>query len=195
MNNSSSKGTALVTGASTGIGAVYADRLAKRGYDLILVARSEPRLKSLSERLTRETGRSAKALPADLNDRAELAQVEATLRDDPRITMLVNNAGTASVAPLLNADVDQMEDMIALNVTAVTRLIYAAAPAFVSRGTGTIINIGSIVGISPESLNGVYGASKAFVLALSHSLQHELADKGIRIQAVLPGATPTDLWG
>lgn len=194
QSNSASKGTALVTGASTGIGAVYADRLAKRGYDLILVARNETRLKELSARLTSETGRSATVLPADLGKKAQLAQVEATLRNDPSITLLVNNAGTASVAPLLKADVDKMEEMIALNVTALTRLTYAAAPAFVARGTGTIINIASIVGISPETLNGVYGATKAFVLALSHSLQHELADKGIRIQAVLPGATATDLW-
>jgi uncharacterized protein len=104
--------------------------------------------------------------------------VETTLRDDQTITMLVNNAGIASVAPLLNADVEKMADMIALNVTALTRLTYAAAPAFVARGAGTIINIASIVGISPETLNGVYGATKAYVIALSHSLQHELADKG-----------------
>jgi short-subunit dehydrogenase len=194
MSSSSNKGVAVITGASSGIGAVYADRLAKRGYDLILVARNEARLKSLSARLTSETGRSVKVLPADLNNRAELAKVEATLRDDPSITILVNNAGTASVAPLLNADIQKMEEMIALNVTALTRLTYAAAPAFVKRGAGTIINIASVVGISPEALNGVYGASKAYVLALSHSLQHELADKGIRIQAVLPGATATDLW-
>jgi short-subunit dehydrogenase len=194
MKNSGSKGTALVTGASAGIGAVYADRLARRGYDLILVARNEERLKSLSARLTGETGRSVKVLRGDLNDRTDLANVEATLRDDPSITMLVNNAGTASVTPLLHADVEKMDDMIALNVTALTRLTYAAAPAFVARGSGTIINIGSVVAISPEALNGVYGATKAFVLALTHSLQHELADKGIRIQAVLPGATATDLW-
>ena len=194
MRNSPSKGTALVTGASTGIGAVYADRLAKRGYDLILVARNQERLKTLSARLTSATGRSVEALPADLSSKADLAKVEATLRDNPSITMLINNAGAASVAPLLNADVTKMEDIIALNVTALTRLTYAAAPAFVARGAGTIINIGSVVAISPESLNGVYGATKAFVLALSHSLQHELADKGIRIQAVLPGATATDLW-
>jgi uncharacterized protein len=194
MSSSSNKGVAVITGASSGIGAVYADRLAKRGYDLILVARNEARLKSLSARLTSETGRSVKVLSADLNNRAELAKVEATLRDDPSITMLVNNAGTASVAPLLNADIQKMEEMIALNVTALTRLTYAAAPAFVKRGAGTIINIASVVGISPEALNGVYGASKAYVLALSHSLQHELADKGIRIQVVLPGATATDLW-
>src|SRR5262249_46948578 len=194
QRNSASKGTALVTGASTGIGAVYADRLAKRGYDLILVARNEARLNELSERLTSETGQSVKLLPMDLGNKAALAQVEATLRDDPSITMLVNNAGTASVAPLLKADVEKMEEMIALNVTALTRLTYAAAPAFVARGTGTIINIASVVGIAPERIKGVYGASKAYVLAFSHSLQRELADKGVRIQAVLPGATATEIW-
>jgi short-subunit dehydrogenase len=194
MSNSPSKGTALITGASRGIGAVYADRLAQRGYDLIVVARNEARLKALSARLTSETGRSVTALPADLNDKADLAKVETTLRDDQTISMLVNNAGIASVAPLLDANVEKMDDMIALNITALTRLTYAAAPAFVARGAGTIINIASVVGISPETLNGVYGATKAFVLAFSHSLQHEFGDKGIRIQAVLPGATATDLW-
>ncbi len=194
MSNSSNIGTGVITGASSGIGAVYADRLANRGYDLILVARNEARLKSLSSRLTGETGRSVKVLPADLNRKAELTKVEAALRGDHSITMLVNNAGAASVVPLLNADVERMEEMIALNVSALTRLTYAVAPAFVARGTGTIINIGSVVGISPETLNGVYGATKAYVLAFSHSLQHELADKGIRVQAVLPGATATDLW-
>jgi len=100
MSNSSNKGTAVVTGSSSGIGAVYADRLAKRGYDLILVARNEARLKSLSARLTSETGRSVKVLRADLSDKAKLAKVEAMLRDDSSITMLVNNAGLGSVAPL-----------------------------------------------------------------------------------------------
>jgi hypothetical protein len=190
----SSLGAALVTGASSGIGAVYADRLAKRGYDLILVARNEERLKSLATRLTNETGRSVDVLTADLGKKADLGKVENRLRDDPAITILVNNAGAASVAPLLKSEVDKMEDMIALNIVALTRLTYAAAPAFVARGAGTIINIASIVAIAPERLNGVYGATKAFVLAFSHSLQHELADKGLRIQAVLPGATATDLW-
>src|SRR6266849_4751314 len=194
MSNSSNKGVAVVTGASSGIGAVYADRLAKRGYDVILVARNEARLKSLSARLTSETRRSVEVLRADLNNKEELAKVEATLRDNPSITMLVNNAGVGSVAPLRDADIQKMEDMITLNIIALTRLTYAAAPAFVARGAGTIINIASIVGISPETLNGVYGATKAYVMALSHSLQHELADKGIRIQVVLPGATATDLW-
>jgi short-subunit dehydrogenase len=194
MNSSGSKGTAVITGASRGIGAVYADRLAHRGYDLILVARDAVALETLAERLTGETGRSVTTVGADLAIKAELAKLEATLRDDRSITLLVNNAGTASIAPLLNADVEQMDEMITLNVTALTRLTYAAAPAFVERGEGTIINIASIVGVAPEALNGVYGATKAFVIALSHSLQHELADKGVRVQAVLPAATATDLW-
>src|SRR5271156_5180649 len=194
MNNSKTKGTAVITGASMGIGAIYADRLAKRGYDLILVARNEDRLNALAARLTTETGSTVSSLRANLNDKAQLAKVEGMLRDDPSITMLVNNAGTAAITPLLQSDVEKMDDMIALNITALTRLTYAAAPAFVARGAGTIINIASVVGISPETLNGVYGGTKAFVIALSHSLQHELADKGIRVQAVLPAVTATELW-
>jgi short-subunit dehydrogenase len=194
VSDSSPKGTALITGASAGIGAVYADRLARRGFDLILVARNEARLKAVSARLGDETGRSVSVLPADLSDKAQLAKIEAVLRDDPSITMLVNNAGIASVAPLLNADIDKMEAIIAVNVMALTRLTYAAAPAFAARRAGSIINIASVVGIAPERLNGVYGATKAFVIAFSHSLQHELADKGVRVQAVLPGATATEMW-
>jgi short-subunit dehydrogenase len=195
MSATENKGTALITGSSTGIGAVYADRLARRGYDLILVARHQERLTEIANRLVAETGRSVTSLPADLNNKLDLARVEATLRGDPNITMLVNNAGVGSVAPLVKADIDKMEDMITLNVTALTRLTYAAAPGFVERGRGTIINISSVVGISAETLNGVYGASKAYVLAFSHSLQHELGEKGIRVQAVLPGATATEFWG
>ena len=190
----SSKHKALITGASTGIGAVYADRLAKRGYDLVLVARNQERLSVVAKRLEAEAGVSVETLVANLNDKDDLARVEMRLRTDATIDTLVNNAGVGSVAPLLKADVDKMEDMITLNVIALTRLNYAAAPAFVERGAGTLINISSVVGISPETLNGVYGATKAYVLALSHSLQHELADKGVRVQAVLPGATATEFW-
>jgi short-subunit dehydrogenase len=194
MSNTSPKGTALITGASSGIGAVYADRLAKRGYDLILVARNEQRMRAVADRLRAETGRHITLLPADLNEKANLAKVEAVLRDDPSITVLVNNAGVGSVASILQADVDTMEAMIALNVTALTRLTYAAAPAFVGRGAGTIINIASVVGIAVEALNGVYSASKSYVLSFGHSLQKDLAGKGVRVQTVLPGATATEFW-
>jgi uncharacterized protein len=190
----SHKGTALITGASSGIGAIYADRLARRGHDLILVARSQERLDMLAKRLTAETGRTVRTVAADLNDRADLGRIEALLRSDNAITVLVNNAGVGAVAPLLQSDVDKMDDMIALNVTALTRLTYAAVPGLVARGGGTVINIASIVGIAPEVLNGVYGGSKAFVLAFSQSLHKELADKNVRVQAVLPGATATEFW-
>jgi short-subunit dehydrogenase len=185
---------AVVTGASSGIGAVYADRLAKRGYDLVVVARDEARLRDLASQLVTETGRTVTPLRADLTDAADLANVERLLREHPAVTMLVNNAGVGAVTPLLQTDVGKMQELIALNITALTRLTHAAAPAFVARGGGTIVNVSSIVAISPETLNGVYGASKAYVLALSHSLQRELAGQGVRIQAVLPGATATDFW-
>lgn len=188
------QGTALITGASSGIGALYAEQLAHKGYDLVLVARDRARLDALAAHITTATRRTVEVLAADLADPAQRAIVEAKLRDDASITLLVNNAGVGTHTPLLDSDVERMEQMIALNVTALTRLAYAAMPGFVARGKGGIINISSIVAIAPEVLNGVYGGSKAFVLAFSQSLHHELAGKGIRVQAVLPGATATDFW-
>jgi short-subunit dehydrogenase len=187
-------GTALVTGASSGIGAVYAERLASRGFDLILVARDRQRLSAMADRITTQTRRSVEVLDADLGDRAQLATVEAKLKQDASITLLVNDAGIGTHTPLLDSDVDKMTQMIELNVTALTRLTYAAVPGFVARGKGAVINIASIVSIAPEVLNGVYGGTKAFVHAFSLSLHHELADKGVRVQAVLPGATATEFW-
>ena len=195
MNTTKHLGTVLITGASSGIGAVYADRLARRGYDLILVARNQERLQQLATRLHEQTGRSVKTVAADLTDAGDLAKVEALLRDDVSISMLVNNAGVGATAPLLQADIGKMEEMLNLNVNVLTRLTYAVAPAFVARKQGAIINIASIVAVAPEMLNGVYGASKAYVLAFSQSLKHELSDKGVRVQAVLPGATATEFWG
>ena len=195
MSTTETKGTALVTGASGGIGGVYADRLAKRGYDLILVARNEDRLTALARGLENETGRSVGRIVADLSDKADLARIETTLRTNAKIALLVNNAGVGATASLLDSDVEKMDQMIRLNVGALTRLTYAAAPGFVARGGGTIINIASSVAISPETLNGVYGGTKAFVLAFSLSLDHELAGMGVRVHAVLPGATATAFWG
>ncbi|TCC09396.1 SDR family oxidoreductase [Kosakonia quasisacchari] len=188
------KGTAVITGASTGIGAIYANRLARMGYDLIIVARNHNRLNQMASHITADTARNVEAVAADLNDAQQLRALEAKLREDASITLLVNNAGVGTHTPLLSSDVDQMEAMINLNVTALTRLTYAVVPGFVARGAGAIINISSIVGIAPELLNGVYGGTKAFVLAFSQSLHHELAEKGIQIQAVLPGATATPFW-
>lgn len=188
------KGAALVTGASSGIGAVYADRLAKRGHGLLLVARDETRLAALADRLRAETGVAVETLKADLNDAADLKGLEARLANDPAIDILVNNAGVAAVTPLIHSDVDQLEAMVRLNVLAATRLAAAAASAFAARKSGTIVNIASVVGLAPEMLNGVYGASKAYMLALTQSMHHELSPQGVRVQAVLPGATATEIW-
>lgn len=189
-----SNGTAVVTGASSGLGAVYADRLARRGFDLILVARNRKRLDELAQRLINETGRSVEVVSADLTDRKNLAEVEKILKADRKITFLVNNAGVGAGSSLINSDISEMEDMLAINVNALTRLTYAIVPAFLERGGGTIINISSIVAIWPEILNGVYAGSKAYVMAFSQSLRNELADRNIRIQVVVPGATATNFW-
>ena len=188
------KGTAVITGASTGIGVVYADRLAAQGYDLVLVARSADKLAQVAERIRAKTGRQVDVLPADLTDASDLASVEDFLRTTPDVTLLVNNAGLGGALKLVESDVEQMTAMISLNVTALTRLTYAVVPEFIARGSGTIVNIASVVAISPETLNGVYGGTKAFVLAFSQNLRHELEGSGVQVQVVLPGATATDFW-
>ncbi|KSJ03930.1 SDR family oxidoreductase [Pseudomonas aeruginosa] len=189
-------GTALITGASSGIGAIYADRLAARGYDLILVARNHGRLNELAKKLSDSHGHSVEVVVADLTEREDLRRVENLLRTNMGITALVNNAGIGVTASLSDVDVDKLDEMISLNVRALMRLSYAAAPGFVERGGGAIINIASITGIAPEVIPGagVYGGTKAFVIAFTQSLHKELAAKSLRIQAVAPGATATDFW-
>lgn len=187
-------GTAVITGASSGIGAVYADRLARRGHDLILVARNRDRLDGVAARLAAQTGRKVEVLAADLTARQDLIGLEQRLAQDPAIRLLVNNAGFNIGTPVSQSDPDQMEIMIQLNVVALTRLSRAAAPAFVARGGGTLINIASIVAVATGILNGAYSGSKAYVVNFSQALQQELGAKGLRVQAVLPGATRTEFW-
>jgi short-subunit dehydrogenase len=194
MTISENKGTALITGASSGIGAVYADRLARRGYDLILVARDRQRLDAIAAELAAKTGRKISTIQADLGVGAELGLVEQRLRDDGSITMLVNNAGLGATKSLIDSSLEELDALIAINVKALTRLTRAVAPGLVARGNGGIINIASMVALAPEVLNGVYSASKSYVMVLTQSLNHELKDKGIQVQAVLPGATGTPFW-
>lgn len=191
---SNTHGTVLITGASSGIGAVYADRFARRGHDLILVARNQARLTGVASTLTQQYGVSVRTLAADLATEDGLAAVEAVIAQDDTITHLVNNAGFGSAAPLATADISEMQAMVAINVMAPMRLTYAIVPLFRQRGRGTIINISSIVAIGPEILNGVYGGTKSFVLAFSQSLRKELHETGVKVQVVLPGATGTEFW-
>jgi short-subunit dehydrogenase len=187
-------GTAIVTGASSGIGATYADRLAKRGYDLVLVARDAARLQALADRLAGETGVKVSVLPADLTDRSDVKIVEKRLREDADISLLVNNAGIGPKGTLLEDDIDYLETMIELNVVAANRLAVAASQAFAERGRGGIINIASVVAYIPERFNGTYSATKAFVLNLTQAIHSEVAEKGVKVQAVMPGLTRTEIF-
>jgi len=194
MSTQHYRGRALVTGASSGIGAIYADRLARRGYDLVIVGRDAARLNTVASRISRDTGRKVEPIIADLATKPAQLKIEERLRTDSSITALVNNAGLGAAAPLLASDVEQLDTMIQVNVTALMRLTYAALPGFVARGEGALINIASIVALAPELLNGVYSGTKAFVVNFTQSIHNEVAPKGVRVQAVLPGATITDFW-
>lgn len=194
MTTPSKNGTALITGASTGIGAIYANRFAKRGYDLILVARDQAKLESVADNIKAEYNVNIEVLPADLTLKSDLSRVEARLRSDSSITLLINNAGLGATTPLMDSNLDDIETMIYLNVISLTRLSGAVTPAFVSRGKGSVINIASIVALVPELLNGAYSGSKAYVVNFTQSMHHELSSKGIKVQAVLPGAIDTPFW-
>ncbi|MEN4950399.1 SDR family oxidoreductase [Stenotrophomonas sp. TWI819] len=184
----------LITGASSGIGTVYAERFARRGHDLVLVARDTARLDALAARLRHDTGVAIDVLPADLTQRADLAAVETRLRDDARIGILINNAGIAQSGGFTEQSADSIEQLITLNTLALTRLAAAVAPRLASAGEGAIVNIGSVVGLAPEFGMSVYGATKAFVLFLSQGLSLELTPKGVYVQAVLPATTRTEIW-
>lgn len=189
-----SHSTVLITGASTGIGAIYADRFARRGHDLVLVARDKARLETLAARLREETGAAVDTLPADLTQPGDLAAVETRLREDTRIETLINNAGAALSGHFIDQSTDDVARLVSLNTTALVRLASAVAPRLARAGKGAIVNIGSVVGLAPEFGMSVYGATKAFVLFLSQGLSLELTPKGVYVQAVLPAGTRTEIW-
>ena len=186
--------TVLITGASAGIGATYAQRFAQRGHDLVLVARDKARLDALATQLRADHAIAVDVLRADLTDRDDLAAVEARLRDDARIGILINNAGAPQAGSFLQQSADSIERLVALNTTALTRLAAAVAPRFAQAGSGAIVNIGSVVGLAPEFGATVYGATKAYVQFLSQGLRHELSAQGVYVQAVLPAGTRTEIW-
>jgi short-subunit dehydrogenase len=184
----------LITGASTGIGASYAERFARRGHNLVLVARDIARMNALADRLRQEAGVAVDIIQADLTQPADLARAETRLRDDDRIGILVNNAGTAIGGTFIDQGIEDVTRLVALNTTALLRLTSAIAPRLAKAGEGSIVNIGSVVGLAPEFGMTVYGATKAFVLFLSQGLSLELGPKGVYVQAVLPATTRTEIW-
>jgi len=191
---SSSQKIAVVTGASSGIGAVYADRLAQRGYDLLLVARRGERLQTLASKLEQAYVIKAETLVADLEKENDLARLETVLAGNPAIRVLVNNAGIARLSSVAETPVKESLAQIALNITALTRLTHAVLPAFKERNEGAIINIASVLAVHALPVSSVYSGTKAFVLNFSRGLQQELASTSVRVQVVLPAATATDLW-
>jgi len=194
IDMSLSKKTAVVTGASSGIGAVYADRLAARGYDLILVARRADRLTSLAQKLSSAHGVGIQTLAADLGTDTGIAQVEAALAGNPDVRILVNNAGSARLRALGQSSLEDSLSQIALNITALTRLTHAVLPGFLARNDGAVINIASVLAVHSLAISSVYSGTKAYVLAFSRGLQQELADTNVKVQVVLPASTATEIW-
>jgi hypothetical protein len=186
---------ALITGASSGIGAAYAERLAARGHDLILVARRRDRLEALAARLRKDHGRVVEVHPADLGDPDDLARIESLLRSREEIDVLVNNAGVGAIGPSVTADPDAVETLVRINVLALTLLCLAATPRFSARDHGTIINIGSVIGVIPWPAAAAYSGSKAYVLNFTRSLQLEFSKTKVRVQAVMPGPVRTEFFG
>jgi uncharacterized protein len=194
MSSTNSKGTAVITGASSGIGAVYADRFAKRGYDLFLIARDGRRLGLIADKLSQQYGVRVELLAADLTDRAALLNLETRLQADKQVSVLVNNAGFGGTKSLVDSNVDELENMIFLNVTVLTRLTAAVLPNLIAKNAGAVINIASVVAVNPDALNGTYSGTKAYVLNFTQALFKTLNGTGVQVQAVLPGATRTDFW-
>lgn len=180
---------ALVTGASAGIGTVFAQRLANDGYDLVLVARDWERLEKLAAELPTEV----EVLAADLTDVDELRKVEARCRDEARpLDLLVNNAGFATAGPFAELELDGEEREIRLNVIALVRLTHAALRGMVGRGRGGIINVSSLASYQPGPYNATYAATKAFVTSFSHAVHEEVRGKGVTVTVSCPGPTRTE---
>jgi short-subunit dehydrogenase len=185
---------AIVTGASAGIGAVYARKLAERGYDVIAVARNIERLEANARRIREQTGRAVEVVVADLSRSSEVLKLAARIADDATIALLVNNAGISPQGGVLEGSLADAEALIAVNITAPTLLSIAAARAFGKRGGGTVVNISSVTAFAPEMFDGAYSGSKNYLINLTVSLAGKTAHAGVRFQAVLPGPTDTDMW-
>lgn len=185
------KGTALITGASSGIGEVYARRLAAGGFDLLLTARRADRLQTLARELEQQYGRAVEVFPADLADADSRRRLEERIAGGPALALLVNNAGFGTPGLVAQADPDQLAAMIDVHLTATVRLCRAALPAMIRAGAGVVINVSSVAAFLPTPRGATYSATKAFLNLFTEALYAELAGSGVRVQALCPGFTYT----
>ncbi|HIA14245.1 MAG TPA: SDR family oxidoreductase [Nitrospirales bacterium] len=183
---------AVITGASSGIGKAFAERLARDGYDVVLVARRRERLESLATVLRDTYGRRVDVLSADLTSPSDLTLVEQNIRDDSSLELLVNNAGFGKIGAYGDLDLDVEDEEIRLNILALVRLTHAAIPGMVARHRGAIINVSSIVAFLPVPFLATYSATKAYVNSFTEAIHEELKGTGVKIQALCPGRTHTE---
>jgi short-subunit dehydrogenase len=176
------------------MGRLFADRLAKRGYDLILIARRADRLEEVAKELKGRYGVSVQTLVADLGAATDLDRVVNTISGDESITLLLNNAGTSTLGSVGEIKDSALEAMIGVNIIALTRLTVAVLPGFKKRDSGTIINMGSVLGFQSLPISSIYSGTKGFVLNFTRGLQDELAKTNIVVQLVAPAAIATDIW-
>jgi short-subunit dehydrogenase len=183
---------ALVTGASSGIGRAFAEQLAAAGSDLVVVARNRERLEELAFRVHETRGRQVEILPADLENRDQLAAVEARLRDHDDIDLVVNNAGFGHTGAFAALPVERSQAQIDCNITALTRLAHAALQSMRPRGRGAILNVASGAAFLPTPNLAVYAATKAYVVSFTQGLHEEAKRFGVTVSVVCPGFTRTE---
>lgn len=194
MEQNKTMGTAVVTGASSGLGEVFAERLAKRGYDLKLVARRKDRLNAIAEKLESRYGVKVTNLVADLGLETDLEKVAEDLRKDDSITLLINNAGTSTLSSVAATSVEKQKEMVNVNVTALMLLSSAVLPRFITKNEGVLINIASVLGFYTLPISAVYSGTKGFVVQYTKGLQEEVQGTNIHVQLVNPATTATEIW-
>lgn len=184
--------TALITGASSGIGTAFVRSLAASGARLVLVARSRDKLDALAEDMRSKYGVEVLVVPADLGDPASVGEIQGAIDSAGwQVDFLFNNAGFGQHGRFAESDIEKQDQMIELNVLAVVNLTYAFLPGLLKRKRGAIINVASTAGLQPLPFMAVYGATKAFVVSFSEALAEEVKGSGVLIQTVLPGNTET----